>query len=719
MIQAIVKKGTVNAEDISAPNVTNGSVLIKVVNSCISAGTEMSGVLSSGKSIIKRALEQPAYVSKALDMIKSDGIVRAYKRVADKLQSSSPTGYSISGVVIGVGENSSRFKVGDEVAAAGAGLANHAEYVNVPENLVMSMPKGLGFVEASTVTLGGIAIQSVRRSSLAIGEYGVVVGAGILGLLALQILRHSGVRVIVVDVDDTRLKIAQELGAELIINSKDEDPTKTVSNFTGGYGADAVLFTAATSQSEPLSQSFQMCKKRGRVILVGVAGMEISREDMYAKELDFLMSTSYGPGRYDNNYELKGIDYPYAYVRWTENRNMEEYLRLVSVGAIRLEKLINQIFAIHDVKNAFESLKNLTRKPLMVVLDYGKPNMENLKAYLDQDRKISLNSVQVINDVINVGFVGIGDFALGMHLPNFEKLKNKYRIYATMNKTGLKAKTVAQQCQAKYATTDFRDIINDPQIDLVFITTRHDSHAELTLKALESGKNVFVEKPLATNLEEVEKIKAFYRAENGAGKPLLMVGFNRRFSRYAREIKKHTDKRINPLVIHYRMNAGYVPVDHWVFEQGGRIIGEACHVIDLMTYFTGANILSVNVESSSPKTAKYSSSDNKSIILKYDDGSICSIDYFSVGNRGLPKEMMEVHFDDKSIIMNDYKSLTGYGVRMSSVTTSVNNKGHFEELEVLYETLKKSDPWPIELWDMIQTTEVAINISKDVSIEDY
>lgn len=710
MLQAIVKKGKVLPQNIPAPIVSDGSLLIKVVYSCISAGTEISSVSSSGKSLIKKALEQPENVKKVLNLIKSEGITKAIEKIKGKLDAGNPTGYSISGVVIGVGKGVNGFRVGDMVAAAGAGLANHAEYVDVPVNLVMKLPKGMDFKLASTVTLGGIALQGVRRIDLKLGEFCVVVGAGILGLLSVQMLKLSGVRVAVSDLDERRLQIAKELGAEIILNPAKDNVVELIHNWTNGYGADGVIFTAATSSSEPLSQSFKMTKKKGRVVLVGVVGMEIKREDMYSKELDFLISTSYGPGRYDKNYEEKGLDYPYAYVRWTENRNMTEYLRLVNEGYIKLDKLIDAVYPIEEVTEAFESLQNPQNKPLMVILDYGNYNEQKLNDYLYHEKKVILNEKKLDKNIINVAIVGVGGFATGMHLPNLSKLKDKYNIYAVMNRTGHKAKAVAQQYGATYATTNFEEILNDKNVDLVLICTRHDSHAELTLKALEAGKHVFVEKPLATNFDDLEKINAFYNSDK-PNKPVLFVGFNRRFSKYAQEIKKYTEKRINPLLIRYRMNAGYIPLDHWVHEHGGRIVGEACHIIDLMTFFTSSKIESISVESLTPKTEMYSSSDNKSIILKYSDGSVASIEYFSIGSKELSKEFMEIHFDGKSIIMDDYKSLKGYGIKLNEITTPISEKGQFEELEILYETLKgNKKEWPIAFWDMIQTTEATFVI---------
>jgi predicted dehydrogenase/threonine dehydrogenase-like Zn-dependent dehydrogenase len=710
MIQALIKKGRVLPETVPAPVVSKESVLIKVVNSCISAGTEMSGVVSSGKSLIKRALEQPENVKKVLNMVKSEGILQAYAKIKGKLDSDSPTGYSISGVVLAAGVGVSTFKAGDPVAAAGAGYANHAEYVDVPENLVVKMPPGMDFKTASSVALGSIAMQGVRRADLKLGEFCTVIGAGIIGLLSVQMLRLSGVRVAVSDFDARRLEIAKALGAELIINPGNENLLDVVYSWSNGYGVDAVLYTAATQSSEPLSQAFQMCKRKGRVVLVGVVGMEIKRQDMYSKELDFLISTSYGPGRYDKNYEEKGLDYPYSYVRWTENRNMTEYLRLVHSGAIKLDRLIDSVYPIEQVTEAFESFQKSANKPLMVLLDYGQPEPAQLETYLSHDRKVVFQSNPVHRKVVNIALIGAGNFATGMHLPNIAKLPNKYRLHAVMNRTGHKAKAVAQQYQASYATTNYDDILNDRDVDLVLIATRHDSHAELALRALEAGKHVFVEKPLATSQEELDKIKAFYEGD-APDKPVLFTGFNRRFSKYAVEIKKNTDKRMNPLFIRYRMNAGYIPLDHWVHENGGRIVGEACHIIDLATALTNSAITSICVESLTPKTEKYSESDNKAITLKYADGSVASIEYFAVGSKDLGKEFMEVHFDGKSIILDDYKSLKGYGVKINEITTEISEKGQLEELLALNETLRgNKSEWPIALWDMVQTTEATFAI---------
>ncbi len=718
MLQATIKKGKVLPENVPAPNVSDGAVLIKVVNSCISAGTELSAVSSSSQSLIRKALEQPEKVKKMFNLARSEGISRVVSKIRGKLEEAKPIGYSLSGVVIGLGKGVTKFKIGDKVTAAGAGRANHAEFVDVPENLVVKMPDNVDFAPASSVAIGAIAMQGIRRADLQIGEYCVVLGTGILGLLTVQMLKASGIRVIAVDLDTHRLALASEFGAELIINAGNENPVDIVNNYTGGYGADCVIFTAATHSSKPLSQAFQMCRRKGKVVLVGVAGMQINREDMYAKELDFQISTSYGPGRYDSNYEEKGLDYPYSYVRWTEGRNMREYLRLIANGAVNLEKIIERKYPISDVESAFDALNSPVNRPLMIILDYGDVSeISNiLNASSSIERKVVLNNTKVNRDVINIALIGAGNFATGMHLPNLQKLSDKYRLRAVVDIDGLRAKSVAQQYKADYAATDYDEVLRDSDVDLVLITTRHNLHAPFVLKALEAGKHAFVEKPLATNPEDLSEIEKFYKDEVQA-KPIVMPGFNRRFSKYAQEMKRHTSRRINPLFIRCRMNAGYLPLEHWVFQEGGRIIGELCHIIDLTTFFTESTIESISVESMTPITEKYSSTDNKSVILKYQDGSVAHLDYFSVGSSEYPKEQVEIHFDGKTLVMDDYKNLIGYGMKINEIQTSVSNKGHKEELERLYETLTgNTKAWPIELWDMIQTTKATFSIADELEL---
>ena len=375
--------------------------------------------------------------------------------------------------------------------------------------------------------------------------------------------------------------------------------------------------------------------------------------------------------------------------------------------------MIDSVYSFTEVTGAFEALNHPDKKPLLVLLEYGPAdNIHQIQQHYDRnERVVNINRLPVTRDIVNIGLIGAGNFATSVHIPNIMSLKNKYKLYAVAGQTGLRAKYIAEKHYAAYATSNINDIINDDAVDLVMICTQHNSHAELVLRALEAGKHVFVEKPLAINQQELDAIKSFFEKEDKNGKqvPLLMVGFNRRFSPYSRAIKKITDDRVNPLHIRYRMNAGYLPPDHWVFDQGGRIIGEACHIIDLMTYFTGAAIHQIFSDSIIPRTDKIQQEDNKTIILRYEDGSLCTIDYFSTGHTGLPKEYMEIHFDGKSIIMDDYRSVKGYGVSMQDIKQPASPKGHLDELEVFYDHLDKEDfEHPIPLWDMFQTTYVCL-----------
>jgi len=507
----------------------------------------------------------------------------------------------------------------------------------------------------------------------------------------------------------------------LTINaSETSDPVAAVSHFTSGHGADTVIFAAATSKPSALTQAFEMTRKKGRLVMVGVYGRELRRNDIYQKEIDFLISTSYGPGRYDETYEQKGLDYPYAYVRWTENRNMVEYLRLLANGVVDVAAMIENVFPINQVEKAFETLSRPER-PLMVLLNYDNPpEDENPKKYEASTLEIKRPNVINSNDRIRVGIIGAGNFATGMHLPNLQKLADKYEIRAICNRTGHKVAEIAERFGASYATTDYKKVLEDPEIDLTMICTRHNLHGQMVMESLRSGKHTFVEKPLCTTQAELDHIKEFYDQQSETRNPqpalpLLMVGFNRRFSKYAIEVKKCVAGRINPLFIHYRMNAGYIPMDHWAYgeEGGGRIVGEACHIIDLFSYLIDAPVRAFSSASLQPQTDSISSSDNKSIILEYQDGSVATLEYFAVGSNEIPKEYMEVHFDEKSLIVDDYKSIRGYGVETPDIKTKNQDKGQLEELIDLYGCVKRQDHiWPIRIEEMFETTMITLETAK-------
>ncbi|MBN1472274.1 MAG: bi-domain-containing oxidoreductase [Syntrophaceae bacterium] len=708
MKQGLLKNGTVFPVDVPEPTVKAGFVKIRVLHSCISAGTEMSGVGESRKSLLKKALDNPSKITAAIDYFKDRGL----KKIKDKLSaiadSYQESGYSIAGEIIETGNGVQNLAVGDRVAAGGMRLAVHAEYVVVPKNLVVRIPLGLDTLYASTATVGSIALHGVRRADLKLGEYGVVLGTGLLGLLATQIWKAAGIRIACIDLNDDRLQLAKDLGAEMIINPSLEDPVNAVRTWSAGHGADAVLFTATTSASEPLAQAFQMTRKKGRVVLVGVSGMNIKRKDIYSNEIDFLISTSYGPGRYDDSYELKGIDYPYPYVRWTENRNMGEFLRLIKDGFVNFVKLKPRVYPFDQISKAFADLEKNPAANILAIVEYDHQKQDKTR----DDIRISTSAPACgKKGVIQIGLIGAGGFASNTLLPIIKELSAKFKLHTVVNRGGKKAFDVAHRFQALKASTDINDILENPEIDLVLIATRHGNHADLVLHALHAGKHVFVEKPLAVNQPQLDRIKDFYNDDPSSKKPLLMVGFNRRFSTYMCEVKRHVDKRINPLFMHYRMNAGYFPADSWVHEDGGRIVGEACHIIDLMLFLTGSRVREVQTGALAPANSAFQRGDNRSFTLSFADGSLAVIDYFAVGSKELPKEFLEVHFDGKSIIVDDYKKMNGFGLKVAGISSKFSQKGHIEEWQALAGTLLNGTGWPISLQDMLETTALSFLVN--------
>jgi len=417
MKQVLIKKGRASIEEVPAPNVSPNTILVKVHYSCISSGTEVSGLSSSGESLLKKAINQPQKITKVFDHVKKQGIAKTIDKVKDKVDQPTATGYSAAGEVIEVGENIKNMQVGDKVACAGAGIANHAEYIEVPKNLFVKIPSNVNLDQASTVALGSIAMQGVRRADVRLGEYVAVIGLGILGQITVQLLKANGCHVIGTDLSDRRIKKALSLGLDEGVNAQDEELIKKVILFSNGYGVDSVIITAATDSHKPLSQAFQICRKKGKVVLVGVVGMEINREDMYKKETDFLISTSYGPGRYDEKYEKKSIDYPYAYVRWTESRNMEEYLNLIAEKKIQIKPLIEKTYKIEDVSKAYEEIQSSKEKPIISLLEYASHKKNKLS------KKIEIKAKSIKKEgQINLALIGAGEFAKSVHLPNIKKL---------------------------------------------------------------------------------------------------------------------------------------------------------------------------------------------------------------------------------------------------------------------------------------------------------
>ena len=667
----------------------------------------MAGVRSSALPLWKRAMMHPDEVKQVMSMVAEQGIRRIHRMVRSKITSGTALGYSAAGTVMEVGDGVSDLHQGDRVACAGAQCAHHAEVIRVPRNLVTKIPENIDFARASTVTLGAIAMQGVRRMSPTMGEAFVVLGLGIIGQITVRLLKANGCRVIGVDLDQNRVRLAKEGGADAAFHPSNEDAVQHAFRLTDGYGADGVVVTAASSDDMLISQAFQMCRKKGRVVLVGDVGLNINREDIFKKELDFLISTSYGPGRYDPTYEEGGIDYPLPYVRWTENRNMSEYLRLVAGNQIQLAPLISKIVDIDQASQAYADLKT-GNQDLLVLLHY--PDSKEVSA---TSRKVMNSSAASRrSEALRVALVGAGGFAKGMHLPNMESLPDRFHLHAVMSRTGHNAQATAKQFGAEYATTDISQIIGDPEVDVLLIATRHNLHAAMVLEGLRAGKHVIVEKPLALTQKEVDDIQAFYQ-QNPTG-PVLMTGFNRRFSPHVKRMREIIVERSSPMIINYRMNAGHIPLDNWVHgeEGGGRNLGEACHIYDLFTYLTGARAEAVSSHAIRPATGHYGSTDNFVATMRFADGSIATLTYTALGSKAYPKERMEVYVDGKVLILDDYRTLDIVGTSQKGVKTRMIDKGQKQELVEFANCILNGTEWPIPLWQQIQATEIALRVEE-------
>lgn len=708
MKQVVLKGGVANVEDVPAPICGSRTLLVRTRYSCISAGTEMAGLKASGMPLYRRALKHPEHVRRVISMVKDEGIRRTYNKVRGKLAGGIPAGYSVSGEVIGIGNEIEGFSVGDLVGCGGANMATHSEIVNVPVNLCVKLPAGLDLGWASTMTVGSIALQGVRRTAPQLGETIVVIGLGVLGQLTVQILKASGCTVIGVDLDTRRIELAKQNGLQYGVNPADGNYIQLVQQLTDGFGADAAVITAASSSDKIVSEAMQSCRKRGRVVLVGDVGLGLRREDMYAKELDLYISCSYGPGRYDPVYEEVGQDYPLPYVRWTENRNMAAYLQLLANGRVDLTNLIDARYKIDDAAGAYASLESKGEKPIIVLLEYpdgaGK-----------ERRRIQVDgATQVKGDRISVALIGAGSFAQGVHLPNLMKLRKMFHLKTVMSGTGANAASVAKSYEAEIATTDLDEVLGDDGIDLVLISTRHNLHGEMVIRALEAGKSVFVEKPLCLTTSELDRIGDFYASTNvDAGPvPLLMVGFNRRFAPAlvrAREILKN---RTSPMILNYRMNAGHIPGDHWVHgpEGGGRNIGEACHIYDIFNYLTGAEPVAVSASGLNAESRHWKANDNFVATVKYGDGSVCTLTYTALGDRKYPKERMDLFCNGMVLSLDNYKKLSVSGSKTRGWSNANAQKGHVEELEALGNALQKDAQWPISLADQIAATEISFAV---------
>ncbi|HKP87543.1 MAG TPA: bi-domain-containing oxidoreductase [Blastocatellia bacterium] len=691
------RTGELKVEELPPPALRPGGVLVRTAYSLISPGTERTIVETAQSSLVGKARSRPDLVRQVFDTFKREGLRSTYEKVKAKLDQSKPLGYSASGVVIEVGRDAQGFRVGDRVACAGGGYATHAEVIFVPKNLCAKLPVNVSLEAACYTTVGAIALQGIRQADTRLGETVAVIGLGLVGQLTVQLLKASGCQVIGVDIDAAACELAMKSGADMVASDAASARARCQS-LTEGRGADSVLITAATKSNEPVGLAGELARDRARIIVVGLVGMDVPRHTYFTKELELRLSRSYGPGRYDPEYEERGTDYPIGYVRWTEQRNMEAFVRLAGEGKINHELLTTHRFEVGRATDAYTMiLSRGSERYCGVVLEY--PHQEQQAAR----STAAAPAIKMAGDELGVSFIGAGNFARGVLLP-IVKRSPKVKLVSVATATGISAKNAATQFGFAHPTTDYEDVLAGEESQVIFIATRHDSHARLSAEALRRGKAVFVEKPLATDEEGLgEVVKA---ARETAG--LLTVGFNRRFAPIAKEIKERFGSRSGPMTIVYRVNAGQLPADHWSYdatEGCGRVIGEVCHFIDFIQYLTDGLPARVCAEGLSNKLVREYVDDSVTVSMGMTDGSIASIIYAASGDKSVPKEQVEIFCDASVATIDDFKS--GVFVRdgkRSKLGGGSQDKGHAAEISAFLEAARGRAGAPISLDSLVATT---------------
>lgn len=678
------RTGVLKVEEVPAPMVRDGGLLVVTQVSLISAGTEKSTVQVAQKSLAGKAMERPDLVRKVLNKIRKEGVVDTLRMVFERLDTPAALGYSAAGIVLEVGKGVVGFSVGDRVACTGQNYASHAAVISVPKNLCVKMPGAIDFEEGSFVALGAIAMQGVRQAELQLGDRVAVIGLGLLGQLTVQLLKAAGCVVLASDLDPEKIALATAFGAD--VAATPDRLIETAASFTQGAGVDAVLITASTKESGPVETAGEIARKKGRVVVVGAVGMEIPREPYYKKELELRLSTSYGPGRYDPEYEEKGHDYPYGYVRWTERRNMEAFLALIAQKKIDVKRLITHRYPIQEAEQAYRLMMEGNAPYLGIVVSY--PGEEKVKP----NRIIHLRNGGRSGRV-QLGIIGAGSHVKDRLLPALSGIKElSLRAICTAN--GIHAKALAEKSGAAYCASDYREVLKDEAIHAVLIGTRHQNHGQMVVEALRAGKHVFVEKPLCLSDEELEEIADVYEAKAREGLQ-LMVGFNRRFSPHIDQARALFQGRKNPLVMLYRVNAGALPRDHWIQDPevgGGRIVGEACHFIDCMQALCGAVPTSVHAR----RIEQHSSgiTDDQSLLsLSFADGSIGTVVYTAGGDTALAKERFEAFGEGKALVIDDFIRTDFYaGGKQKTFKTGKQDKGFSAEMSCFVEAIQKGIP---------------------------
>lgn len=706
-----LKNGRTHIFDVPIPQLKPNHVLIQTHCSLISPGTEKMLIAFGQSSWLAKAKQQPEKVREVINKIKTDGVLPTMQAITHKLDELIPMGYSNVGTVIARGAAITELCIGDRVVSNGA----HAEIVSVAKNLCCKIPSQVSNDEAAFTILGAIALQGIRSAEPQLGEVFAVIGLGLIGLLTIQLLRANGCRVIGIDIDPAKLTLAKQFGIDAASLACDQNQTTAAAApWTNGQGVDGVLITCATESHSPISQAAQLCRKRGRIILVGVSGLQLSRRDFYEKEIRFQVSCAYGPGRYDPQYECAGLDYPHAYVRFTAQRNFAAFLDLLARQTIDVKPLITERYEIEQADRAYQALTRSQSQPTNVIgimLDYKTnsqlcnvvQNKKNLGTTLHRDEGVSPI----------LGFIGAGLYARRTLIPAFKKTKIPCSLAAIASENGIHATQVGQRFRIPIITSDARSIIHNAAINTVIIATRHDTHADFIIEALNARKHVFVEKPLCITHQQLTAIEQAIKHSNTQ----LMVGFNRRFSPFIQKITSLLAMQTQAKTCIMTINAGLVAKDHWIQDKtigGGRIIGEVCHFIDLLRFVIGSPIRTYQVQFMSAHTAHIG--DHVTITLSFDDGSLGTIHYFANGHSSFAKERLEIFSAGCILQLNNFRHLAGFGFKeFKSMRGWRQNKGHELCVHAFLQAIANGLPAPIPIQEILETTRITLDIAKDLA----
>lgn len=700
-----LKTGKVMAYDVPQPELQAGGILVRTAFSAISSGTERAKLEAGEKTLVGKAMSRPDLVKQVVDFARNEGIMAAYQRVQNKLEALSPLGYSCSGIVTAVGDGVQEFQPGDRVACGGGGYASHSAINFVPKNLAVKLPDSVGLDAAALTTIGAIAIQGLRQSDVKFGETVAVIGAGLVGVLTIKLAKAAGCRVIAIDLDAKRVERAVEFGADLGLVSNDARLLVAVKEFSN-YGPDAVIITAATRSAEPIEQAAAIARDRGRIVIVGDVGLGVSRANVYLKELSISLSRSYGPGRYDVNYEEGGADYPIGYVRWTEKRNMEAFVNFLASRSIDVARLIEKRYPVEQADSAYAAIRE--SGSYTALIDYAVSDSAGAAASPVPARK------PAVAGGLTIGCIGAGGFARNIIFPALRNTKGVV-MDAVATASGIGAQSACKTfgfAQAKSPS----ELLQDPEIKGVFILSRHDSHSRYVAAALTNHKAVFVEKPLATTPDQLEEIRCAYEAareqDQGA---FVMVGFNRRFAPMTEKLREFFGHRQEPMMITVRANVGYVPAEHWTQHkaEGGRIIGEMCHFLDWARAVVDRPIRTVTAQAL-PDGSRYNR-DNVTATLSFTDGSVANVIYVANGDKSVPKEYFEVFCEGGIGIINDFCTLELTRNGKTAKTKGHRDKGHRREVELTLEAMRSGNPAPIPFEQLVEITNTSFAVHESIS----